>query len=62
MNFIKAVREADRGRRIRVPKGECGSDHAFLVSDGFWLVWEGSSEPFIPSTSVVLSEEWEVEE
>lgn len=59
MNFLEAVKAADKGAKIRLPHWKEGE---FLEVYGLMLVWGGTTIIYTPSVFNILLETWEAVE
>ena len=59
MDFIEAVREAEKGKKIRIKQWVEGRS---IMKFGWFLRSSGSGIDFHPSIPSILSDDWEVEE
>ena len=58
MNFLEAVKAADKGAMIKLPHW----GNIYLVKASTYLVWPASLVRYIPSIHSILSDDWEVVE
>ena len=58
MNFVKAVKEANKGKRIRLSDWDEGE--GYLIKEGMYLVWNETRARYTPVIFSILRDDWEV--
>ena len=59
MNFVKAVKEANKGKRIRLSDW---NDGRCVLRSELFLVWDKTWENYTPTVLSILRDDWEVVE
>ena len=59
MNFIDAVKEANKGKRIRLPEWK---EDMCVLRSGLLLVWDKTWETYTATVLSILRDDWEVVE
>ena len=57
MNFVKAVKEANKGKRIRLSDW---NDGRCVLRSELLLVWDKTWENYTPMVLSILRDDWEV--
>ena len=57
MNFVEAVEEADKGKKIRLPEWD---EDMCLLKYGLLLVWDKTWGTYTPTVLSILRDDWEV--
>ena len=56
MNFLEAVKAADKGAKIRLSDW----DEGYLIKEGMYLVWNETLARYTPVIFSILRDDWEV--
>ena len=58
MNFLEAVKAADKGAGIRLSDWDEGE--GYLIKEGMYLVWNETRARYTPVIFSILRDDWEV--